>query len=249
MQGRPTPIDPTSKELRNPDATQGALLGLNAGTTKTPNAGAMKALKVEDKGLMNTPGDNIYKATKTLETIGRVAQAAQRPQVYRTDRYDINRQVYNPQPVLERNNRAYRAQRYQLGDTGSPTATRAYGANAYASLLNTNRDVMSQYRQMQAESDRQMDMANVQSKAQIDQMNDQNRAAQQNAISSALTSVGNLGQVFMDASNARRMNNVTLTTLNSLSRYYGVDVEYLQQLMKTNPAVVDQMLVNYKGDK
>lgn len=87
---------------------------------------------------------------------------------------------------------------------------------------------------------------NMSQKAAVDQINSQTQGAKAQAIDSALSSIGSLGQVYMDMFNTSAQNRVTVSTLNSLSRYYGIDTENLIDMMKTKPDEFDSMLTRFK---
>jgi hypothetical protein len=99
---------------------------------------------------------------------------------------------------------------------------------------------------MQRQSDLQVDQYNAQAMANVDNINEQIQGRQQQARDAALTSVGNMASIFQQAGGAKAHNKITLATLNSLSKRYGIDVPNLM-LMMEGQGDANKGVVNYKG--
>lgn len=195
--------------------------------------------------LNNTFGDYLYSGAKTLETIGRVVNAFDAPEQFATDRYNVDRIKLSAQDQLDANNRNYRAA-VGSSQTGNANLDRVTGNALFASKIQADNAARRDVQNRQAAADLDVNKYNAQQKALVDQINSQTQAAKAQAVDSALSSIGSLGQVYMDMFNTSAQNRVTLATLNSLSRYYGIDTENLVQMMKTNPDQFNGMLTRFK---
>lgn len=190
-------------------------------------------------------GDKVNMATDVVSVLGQGILAGQKPEQYKTDRYNIDRQIYDPTQALNRNTRNYNAANYSI-NSGNANTDRVNRANTYASKLNADNDVLSQYQQMQRTSDLSVNQANQASKLNVDQINAQNRGAGDTAISRALQSLAGIGSEYQDYSNSNLQNNITVQTLNSLSSRYGISQSALKAMMKNDPEGFNKMLVEYK---
>lgn len=213
-------------------------LGSVPGTTQ---AAAVAA----PQGFGTTLGDNVNLIADTASVLGRGIQAFQPVEQYNTDRYNVDRQIYNPTTALDKNTRNFNSQRFST-NSGNAALDSARNMASYAAKLNADRETIREYDAMQRQSDLQVNQINQQSRANVDNINDQNEGARQAAIDNVFTSVSNLGSEAQDYFNARTENNITLATLNSLSRRYGIDIDTLRKMKDSDPATFEKLL-QYKG--
>lgn len=213
-----------------------------------------KAPKLADAGNMipqpqretfSTFEDKAFLGAKGLETVGRVANALQKPRQYDPRRYNVDKIKYNPNRVLDRNEANYQSAQFDI-NTGNANTDRILRNNVYGQKLQADRDVYREYDQMQRQSDLQVDQYNAQALANIDNINEQIQGRQQQARDAALTSIGNMASIFQQAGGAKAHNKITLATLNSLSKRYGIDVPNLM-LMMEGQGDSNKGVVNYKG--
>lgn len=195
---------------------------------------------------LSTFEDKAFLGVKGLETVGRIANALQKPTQYDTRRYNVDKIKYNPNRVLDRNEANYQGSQFDI-NTGNANTDRILRNNLYAQKLQADRDVYREYDQMQRQSDLQVDQYNAQAMANVDNINEQIRGRQQQARDAALTSIGNMSSIFQQAGGAKAHNKITLATLNSLSNRYGIDVPNLM-LMLEGQGNVNKGIVNYKGN-
>lgn len=194
---------------------------------------------------LSTFEDKAFLGAKGLETIGRVANALQRPKQYDTRKYNVDKIKYNPNRVLDRNEANYQGSQFDI-NTGNANTDRILRNNLYGQKLQADRDVYREYDQMQRQSDLQVDQYNAQAMMNVDNINEQIQGRQQQARDAALTSIGNMASIFQQAGGAKAHNKITLATLNSLSKRYGIDVPNLM-LMMEGQGDVNKGVVNYKG--
>lgn len=213
-----------------------------------------KAPKLADAGNMipqpqketfSTFEDKAFLGAKGLETVGRVANALQKPRQYDPRRYNIDKIKYNPNRVLDRNEANYQSAQFDI-NTGNANTDRILRNNVYGQKLQADRDVYREYDQMQRQSDLQIDQYNAQAMSKVDDVNEQVLGRQQQARDAALTSIGNMASIFQQAGGAKAHNKITLATLNSLSKRYGIDVPNLM-LMMEGQGDSNKGVVNYKG--
>ncbi len=194
---------------------------------------------------LSTFEDKAFLGAKGLETVGRIANALQKPKQYDTRRYNVDRIKYNPNRVLDRNEANYQGAQFDI-NTGNTNTDRILRNNLYGQKLQADRDVYREYDQMQRQSDLQVDQYNAQAMANVDNINEQIKGRQQQARDAALTSIGNMASIFQQAGGAKAHNKITLATLNSLSKRYGIDVPNLM-LMIEGQGDTNKDVVNYKG--
>ncbi len=194
---------------------------------------------------LSTFEDKAFLGVKGLETVGRIANALQKPKQYDTRRYNVDKIKYNPNRVLDRNEANYQGSQFDI-NTGNANTDRILRNNLYGQKLQADRDVYREYDQMQRQSDLSVDQYNAQAMANVDNINEQIKGRQQQARDAALTSVGNMASIFQQAGGAKAHNKITLATLNSLSKRYGIDVPNLM-LMMEGQGDSNKGVVNYKG--
>ena len=133
-------------------------------------------------------------------------------------------------------------------NTGSATTDRILKNAMYAQKLGADYKAIDEYNKMNQAAATDAAKFNVQGKQTVDTINEQTRAIKNSLVGSALTNVGTMGQALQDYSNAQATNRITLSTLNSLSRYYGININALKNIMKNEPAKFDQLMVGFKGN-
>jgi hypothetical protein len=176
-----------------------------------------------------TPEDKIFMGLKTGETLARLLEAGKPATYYRSDPYEVDRIKYNPQDVFDKNQQTYRA--LLETNTGNANLDRILQSSFAANKMSQDREALRQYANMQSQSDLQVGQFNSQVKQQIDNINEQIAARKYAAKDAAYSSIGNLASIFQQAGAARAGNKITLSTLQSLSRRYGIDIEELKTMM------------------
>lgn len=116
------------------------------------------------------------------------------------DNTQITKQSYDPRPALQQNDRSYQNALSSLS-TPSINLRRALSSNMYASKLNADEQVISQYDSMNKQAKSQYEGAvsnkvryNNQQMFAADDTNSRNRAAKDQAVQNAFTSLGNFGE-------------------------------------------------------
>jgi len=194
---------------------------------------------------LSTFEDKAFLGAKSLETAFRVGAALDKPMQYDTRRYNIDRIRYSPQRALDANQANYQGAQYDI-NTGNANTDRILRNNLYGQKMAADRDVIGKNDQMQNQSDLQVNQYNAQAKANVDNINEQIRGRDYQATDAALTSIGNLSSIFQQAGGAKAHNRITMSTLNSLSRRYGIDVPELMALMQ-GEGDLNKGTVKYKG--
>lgn len=112
----------------------------------------------------------------------------------------ITPQTYNPQPALLRNQYAFNALKQNINNSVGDAARMSNLQQGYANKMRGDMDVLSHYQEMNTQAQRdyearlaQRNAENNQYRYNVDQINDQNRAARNNAVRGFLTDIGNLG--------------------------------------------------------
>lgn len=206
---------------------------------------------ITGKGLPNldqslsTFEDKAFLGTKALETTFRVGAALDKPTQYDTRRYNVDRIRYSPQRALDANQANYQGAQFDI-NTGNANTDRILRNNLYGQKMAADRDVIGKNDQMQNQSDLQVNQYNAQAKANVDNITEQIRGRDYQATDAALTSIGNLSSIFQQAGGAKAHNRITMSTLNSLSRRYGIDVPELMALMQ-GEGDLNKGTVKYKG--
>jgi hypothetical protein len=191
-----------------------------------------------------TPEDKLFMALKSGETLARVLEAGKPATYYRSDPYEVDRIKYNPQDVLDKNQGTYRA--LLETNTGNANLDRVLQSSFAANKMSQDREGLRQYANMQGQSDLQVNQYNSQVRQQIDNINEQIAARKYAAKDAAYSSIGNLASIFQQAGTARAGNKITLSTLQSLSRRYGIDIEELKATMGWGGKDSENGLVKYK---
>ena len=194
---------------------------------------------------LSTFEDKAFLGAKSLETAFRVGAALDKPMQYDTRRYNVDRIRYSPQRALDANQANYQGAQYDI-NTGNANTDRILRNNLYGQKMAADRDVIGKNDQMQNQSDLQVNQYNAQAKANVDNINEQIRGRDYQATDAALTSIGNLSSIFQQAGGAKAHNRITMSTLNSLSRRYGIDVPELMALMQ-GEGDLNKGTVKYKG--
>ena len=205
---------------------------------------------VTGKGLPKTESlstfeDKAFLGAKSLETAFRVGAALDKPMQYDTRRYNVDRIRYSPQRALDANQANYQGAQYDI-NTGNANTDRILRNNLYGQKMAADRDVIGKNDQMQNQSDLQVNQYNAQAKVNVDNINEKIRGVDYQATDAALTSIGNLSSIFQQAGGAKAHNRITMSTLNSLSRRYGIDVPELMALMQ-GEGDLNKGTVKYKG--
>lgn len=195
---------------------------------------------------LSTFEDRAFLGAKSLETAFRVGAALDKPIQYDTRRYNVDRIRYSPQRALDANQANYQGAQYDI-NTGNANTDRILRNNLYGQKMAADRDVIGKNDQMQNQSDLQVNQYNAQAKANVDNINEQIRGRDYQATDAALTSIGNLSSIFQQAGGAKAHNRITMSTLNSLSRRYGIDVPELMALMQ-GQGDLNKGTVKYKGN-
>lgn len=195
---------------------------------------------------LSTFEDKAFLGAKSLETAFRVGAALDKPMQYDTRRYNVDRIRYSPQRALDANQANYQGAQYDI-NTGNANTDRILRNNLYGQKMAADRDVIGKNDQMQNQSDLQVNQYNAQAKANVDNINEQIRGRDYQATDAALTSIGNLSSIFQQAGGAKAHNRITMSTLNSLSRRYGIDVPELMALMQ-GEGDLNKGTVKYKGN-
>lgn len=195
---------------------------------------------------LSTFEDKAFLGAKSLETAFRVGAALDKPMQYDTRRYNVDRIRYSPQRALDANQANYQGAQYDI-NTGNANTDRILRNNLYGQKMAADRDVIGKNDQMQNQSDLQVNQYNAQAKANVDNINEQIRGRDYQATDAALTSIGNLSSIFQQAGGAKAHNRITMSTLNSLSRRYGIDVPELMALMQ-GQGDLNKGTVKYKGN-
>lgn len=195
---------------------------------------------------LSTFEDKAFLGAKSLETAFRVGAALDKPMQYDTRRYNVDRIRYSPQRALDANQANYQGAQFDI-NTGNANTDRILRNNLYGQKMAADRDVIGRNDQMQNQSDLQVNQYNAQAKANVDNINEQIRGRDYQATDAALTSIGNLSSIFQQAGGAKAHNRITMSTLNSLSRRYGIDVPELMALMQ-GQGDVNKGTVKYKGN-
>ncbi len=222
---KPFPVSPTLSRSNSPFTNPSNFLQANPspltavkGSTPTPQEN------------LSTFEDKAFMGTKALETAFRVGTAMQKPIQYDTRRYNVDKIKYNANKVLDVNERNYQGSQFDI-NTGNANTDRILRNNLYSQKSAADRDTMRQYDEMQRNSDLQVNQYNAQSKANIDNINEQIRGRQYQAVDAAASSVGNLASIFQQAGAAKTGNKISLATLNSLSKRYGIDMSNLMDMI------------------
>lgn len=229
-----TNTTPAPSHLNTADNMQGMLNTISPGTEK-------------DSQLKNTVGDYIYAGAKTIETLGRVAKAFDAPEQFATDRYNVDRIKLSAQDQLDANNRSYRSA-VASSASGSANVDRVTANSLFAQKIIGDNTARRDLQNRQADIDLRVNQHNASQKAVVDQINSQTQGLKNQTVDAALSSIGTLGNVYMDLYNSRVENKITLDTLNSMSRYYKVDVDKLVGMMKNSPSDFDEMLVKFNSE-
>lgn len=195
---------------------------------------------------LSTFEDKAFLGAKSLETAFRVGAALDKPIQYDTRRYNVDRIRYSSQRALDANQANYQGAQYDI-NTGNANTDRILRNNLYGQKMAADRDVIGKNDQMQNQSDLQVNQYNAQAKANVDNINEQIRGRDYQATDAALTSIGNLSSIFQQAGGAKAHNRITMSTLNSLSRRYGIDVPELMALMQ-GQGDLNKGTVKYKGN-
>jgi len=195
---------------------------------------------------LSTFEDKAFLGAKSLETAFRVGAALDKPIQYDTRRYNVDRIRYSPQRALDANQANYQGAHFDI-NTGNANTDRILRNNLYGQKMAADRDVIGKNDQMQNQSDLQVNQYNAQAKANVDNINEQIRGRDYQATDAALTSIGNLSSIFQQAGGAKAHNRITMSTLNSLSRRYGIDVPELMALMQ-GEGDLNKGTVKYKGN-
>lgn len=194
----------------------------------TPNTGIFAKTPKEN---LSTFEDKAFLATKGLETAFRIGAALDKPIQYDTRRYNVDKVKYNPNRVLDVNERNYQGAGFDI-NTGNANTDRILRNNLYGQKMSADKDTLRQYDEMQRNSDLQVNQYNAQAKANVDNINEQIRGRDYQATDAALSSIGNLASIFQQAGGAKAHNKITISTLNSLSKRYGIDVPELMLLIE-----------------
>lgn len=213
-----------------------------------PTQGSIKSSRnpyTDRENFGKTPGDKLNLVTDLATVFAKGVQASQPLEQYNNDKYNIDRQIFSPQKALDQNRRNMNSATFGI-NSGNASTDSARKLTAYAANQNADRDTIREYDAMQRQSDQQIQSINQQSRARVDDINDQNEGTRRSEIDNVITSVGQLGTTFQNTFNAQTKNNVTLSTLNSLSQRYGIDVETLNSLRQQDPAAFEKLL-QYKG--
>ena len=192
-----------------------------------------------------TPEDKIFMGLKTGETIARMIEAGKPATQYRSEPYEIDRIKYNPQDVLDKNQSTYRA--LLETNTGNANLDRVIKSSFAGNKMSQDREALRQYANMQSQSDMQVNQYNSQVRQNVDNINEQIAARKYAAKDAAFSSVGNLASIFQQAGGARAHNKITLATLESLSRRYGINMDELKSYIGWGKGGTEDGLVKYKG--
>ena len=195
---------------------------------------------------LSTFEDKAFLGAKSLETAFRVGAALDKPIQYDTRRYNVDRIRYSPQRALDANEANYQGAQYDI-NTGNANTDRILRNNLYGQKMAADREVIGRNNEMQNQSDLQVNQYNAQAKINVDNINEQIRGRDYQATDAALTSIGNLSSIFQQAGGAKAHNRITMSTLNSLSRRYGIDVPELMALMQ-GQGDLNKGTVKYKGN-
>lgn len=238
---QPFPISPTITRSNSPFTNPKGFIQSNPSplTSITGNG-------LPKKESLSTFEDKAFLGAKSLETAFRVGAALDKPIQYDTRRYNVDRTRYSPQRALDANQANYQGAQYDI-NTGNANTDRILRNNLYGQKMAADKEVIGRNNEMQNQSDLQVNQYNAQAKANVDNINEQIRGRDYQATDAALTSIGNLSSIFQQAGGAKAHNRITMSTLNSLSRRYGIDVPELMALMQ-GEGDLKKGTVKYKGN-
>lgn len=222
---QPFSVSPTLSRSNSPFTNPSNFLQANPSPLT-----AVKEATPSPQENLSTFEDKAFMGTKALETAFRVGTAMQKPTQYDTRRYNVDKIKYNANKVLDVNERNYQGSQFDI-NTGNANTDRILRNNLYSQKSAADRDTMRQYDEMQRNSDFQVNQYNAQSKANVDNINEQIRGRQYQAVDAAASSVGNLASIFQQAGAAKTGNKISLATLNSLSKRYGIDMSNLMDMI------------------
>lgn len=231
------------------NVTRDNLNAFSAATTQKHKDTPFQPLNIPNvpkRESLSTFEDKAFLGAKSLETAFRVGAALDKPMQYDTRRYNVDRIRYSPQRALDANQANYQGAQYDI-NTGNANTDRILRNNLYGQKMAADRDVIGKNDQMQNQSDLQVNQYNAQAKMNVDNINEQIRGRDYQATDAALTSIGNLSSIFQQAGGAKAHNRITMSTLNSLSRRYGIDVPELMALMQ-GQGDLNKGTVKYKGN-
>lgn len=197
--------------------------------------------------LASTRGDNLYTGAKTIEALGRFIQAAEPTKKYKRDTYNIDMPMLNVNEVLSQSQRNYKSAMDSIS-ANSASVERALKSSLYANKQTADTTSLRELEKARQTVRSSTQQFNAQQKAQVDQMNDQAEANKSAMLTSALASLGTLGQVYQDQDNTATTNAISMSTLQQLSRYYGLDLDTLNQMIKDQNKNVSGNVTKYKGN-
>jgi hypothetical protein len=179
--------------------------------------------------------------------VGRGIQAAQPARQYDTSMFDVNSVRMDPTNALNQINRSYNASVYGSANTGNAAMDRTIASNAYATKLNAERDTRFQYDQANRQAIQQAQTINQANRQKMTDINEMNQGAATTARSGFLLDVETYAANLQNRDNARIHNELTMKTLNELSRYFGYDIEQVMDIINKDPERANQMLMQFKA--
>lgn len=231
----PTQVDPT---------LLGASLSNVGSNIQSAGASAL-AQEPEGKRLPLTPGDISYLGAKGIELLGKANAAFAPAQQVSSSPFEIDPQRVSATPALAQTNTAFRSG-IQRVNTGSANLDRAVKASLFSEKMKTDATSVLGAQQSNRQAKLSTDQYNSQVRQRVEEMNTKAVAARQAGIDNVLSSIGTLGQISQDAVNTNIGNEMKLETLNSMSQYYGINLEELIRMMKLNPKKFNQDFVQFK---
>lgn len=178
----------------NPKATNPTLNSVEVPSTANSGTNAL----VPGKNTRGAIGDSL----QGMEVISKFFDTMQPAEVQKPylDNTQITKQSYDPRTALAQNDRSFQNSLSSLS-TPSINLRRALSNNMYATKLNADEQVISQYDSMNKQAKTQYEGAvsnkvryNNQQQFAADDANSRNRAAKDQAIQNAFSSLGNFGE-------------------------------------------------------